>query len=211
MKKAERNKFNKILLYLFLILVWLLPTIGMLTSFFSIDIEPFKDSSWKAAARVLFIIITMPVYLIYARLIIIEIFPYKNKNALLYFIPYVFTFAFYYQHINDDVLNFIVLDSLPLFLGINLILFFGLIKLIYENSSASDISTILISILLSVIIIGLYYTPVAFLAVYGHHLNKLVSDIGNITTNLIKFYFSILLVTFFNIKAVNNLYKAGKL
>lgn len=211
MEKTERNKFNKTLLYIFLILVWLLPTIGMLVSLFTIEIEPFKDSNWTKVVRIIFFFMTMPVYLIYARLIIIEIFPHKNRNALLYFIPYVFTFGLYYQHINDNVLYFITLDSLPLFLGINLIFFFGLINLLIINMAGNSISTILGKIVLTIVIMLLYYAPVLFFAIYGHQLNILVSGTESVISGLAKFYFTILLVAFFNIKAVKNLYVAGKL
>ncbi len=211
MEKTERNKVNRILLNIFLILVWLLPTIGMLVSLFTIEIEPFISSTWTKVARIIFFFLTMPVYLIYARLIIIEIFPHKNRNALLYFIPYIFTFAFYYQHINDNILHFITLDSLPLFLGINLIFFFGLINLIIKNTVGDSLKTILGKILLTIVIMLLYYTPVIFFTFYGHQLNILVSDPESIVSGLVKFYFTILLVAFFNIKAVNNLYHAGKL
>lgn len=211
MEKAERSKFNKILLNIFLILVWLLPTIGMLVSLFTIDIEPFKDSNWTKVVRIIFFFMTMPVYLIYARLIIIEIFPHKNRTAISYFIPYIFTFAFYYQHINDNILYFITLDSLPLFLGINLIFFFGLINLIIKNTVGDSLPTILGKIVLTIVIMLLYYAPVIFFTLYGHQLNILVSDSESMISGLVKFYFTILLVAFFNIKAVNNLYLAGKL
>jgi len=211
MTKVERGKLNKILLNVYLVLVWLLPTIGILVSLFTIEIEPFKDSSWTKAVRIIFFFMTMPVYLIYARLIIIEIFPHKNKTALLYFIPYVFTFTFYYHHINDNILYFITLDSLPLFLGINLVFFFGLINLIIKKSVGDGFLTILGKIVLTIVIMLLYYAPVMFFTLYGHQLNILVSDSESTVPGLVKFYFTILLVAFFNIKVVNNLYRAGKL
>lgn len=211
MGKTERNKFNKILLNIFLVLVWLLPAIGMLVSLFTIEIEPFKDSNWTKIVRIIFFFMTMPVYLIYARLIIIEIFPHKTRNALLFFIPYIFTFVFYYKHINDNILYFITLDSLPLFLGINLIFFFGLINLIIQNSVGEKILTVFGKILATIVIMGIYYTPVSFFTMYGHRLNIHVSDTENIISNLVKFYFTILLVAFFNIRVVKNLYHAGKL
>ncbi|RLD66674.1 MAG: hypothetical protein DRI95_06240 [Bacteroidetes bacterium] len=211
MGKPKRKKLNKILLNTYLVLVWLLPAIGMLVSLFTIEIEPFKDSNWTKVVRIIFFFMTMPVYLIYARLIIIEIFPHKNRNALLYFIPYIFTFAFYYQHINENILYFITLDSLPLFLGINLIFFFGLINLIIKKTVGDSISIILGKIVLTLVIMLLYYAPVIFFAMYGHQLNILVSDSENIISGMVKFYFTILLVAFFNIKAVNNLYHSGML
>ncbi len=211
MKVDKRTQFNKILLNAYLVLVWLLPTVGMLVSLFTIEIEPFTNSNWTKVVRVIFFFITMPVYLIYARLIIIEIFPIRNRNALLFFIPYIFTFIFYFQHINDNILYFITLDSLPLFVGINLIFFFGLIKLIVKDSSSEAGSIILVKILITTIIMGLYFTPVVFFTLYGHSLSVYVSGNERIVLNLAEFYFTILLVAIFNIKAVNNLYHAGKL
>jgi hypothetical protein len=202
-----RTRANKILLNIYLVLGWVLPTAGLLLTIFMIKQASFNESIWTKITRILFIFVTMPVYLIYARLIIIEIFPKKLLYALLFFVPYVLTFFNYYQHIHDNLLNFIALDSIPLFSGINLVLFLGLINLVYKkNKGATDVGIV---ILLTLVIASLYLIPVIYFIVYGHYLNTLLQE--NYVPELIKYYLNILLVALFNVKVIKALYIKGVL
>ncbi|MFC2145419.1 hypothetical protein ACFLQQ_03725 [Actinomycetota bacterium] len=105
------------------------------------------------------------------------------------------------------LLDFLVLNSLPFFLGINLLYLGGLMVLIVKNTRGEPLKVIIKKVIGSIIIIGLIFLPVIHSFLIGIKFNL---EIGGLWF-LVGFFAVIISVAIFNFPVLKQLYKEGKL
>jgi len=205
---VPRKKSNIRVLILYFAFAWLFPVLGLLVSLFNIEIEPFQSSSWAKATRLTFFFLTAPVYLVYLRLVLLKTFPRQNKATIAFFVPVVVTFLSYAEHLKNGIANVLLLDALPLFLGLNIVLLVGLFRLAVKDLAGDGEKIKRLPILLA--FVGLYLMPVVFLAVYGWEINSIASN-GNFLTGPFRLLVNVVLVVGFHSKIIKSLYQEGQL
>jgi len=208
----KRNTSNKLLLWGYIILVLVIPMVA-LTASYSVysDMEVQKTFIGKISIF-LYILVSLPVYLIYSRLIIREYFPYNNKQAILLFVPFVISYVtFFIDKGYDDIWNYLIINSLPLYIGLNLIFFLGLLYLLYDKNKDVDLKSLLGILLASLVILCFLFLPVLHFFILGIEVNSLNLSGYQMIRSIIVFVFTILLMAFFHYKIVINLYEKGAL
>ena len=81
--------------------------------------------NWNAAVKIIMFFVTLPIYIIYTFLVLKRLFPRKIMKALLLFFPYILSVLIYSFQEDLGPIDFFILNSLPFFLGINLLYFTG--------------------------------------------------------------------------------------
>lgn len=127
--------------------------------------------NWNRAVRIIMFFGTFPVYFIYTFLILRRHFPKKTIKALSLFLPYLLSFIIYFFWVDLSLLDFFVLNSLPFFLGINLLYFIGLLVLIVQKTRREPINKIIIKVIGTIIIAGIIFIPVLHSFIIGIKLN----------------------------------------
>jgi hypothetical protein len=117
-ENKTRSRFNKFLLFWYVILVLILPMVSLIASFYVYK-DLWEDDSFKGSAKFfLFFFVNMPIYIIYTRLVIKEYFPVSNKNAIYLFIPLIVSYTTFFIDMGfEGFWTYAIINSLPLYLG----------------------------------------------------------------------------------------------
>lgn len=160
----------------------------------SSDYVLFTNSSWMSAGRLAYFFISMPIYFVYAHILIKGSFPKSNLKAIYLFIPGIVTSALYYLEPSDIFMEMLFADSLPMYMGINLLFFWGLIYLIFtdiDGLGKAFAGIIIVSII--------FYAPVCIF-ITGLKLSvKYTVNPIEYNWAMVKYIFTILLVAFFHL------------
>ena len=199
-----KNIINKILLSLYILSVLAIP-MSVLAMAVAKNIVPFSESNWMNAGRLAYYFISIPAYFVYAKMMIREYFPKENKKTLTLFVPLIVTLGLYFFNKPDNLLELLILDSLPMYLGLNLLFFLGLAQiLIFEEFS-------FIRLFVSILILGFLFYGAICVFIIGYQLNiKYSITATNEKVAILKYIFSILLVSFFHLSLFQEMSKNGK-
>ena len=105
------------------------------------------------------------------------------------------------------LLDFLVLNCLPFFLGINLLYFGGLLVLIVQNIRGEPFKEIIKIVIGTIIIIGLIFLPVLHSFIIGIKFNL---EKGGLVF-LLGFFAVVILTSVFHLPILKELYAEGKL
>ena len=206
----ERNRINKLLLILYVVTFLVAPmvilTIGFNTTFEVLLYPEFIRQS----GYILFLIVSIPTYAIYAYMMIKEKFPEKNLNAFLLFIPILFASVVYFFSDSKNFFEKLISDSLPFYLGLNIMFFIGLNILFIQNMKGA--SDKLLRIIVAPILLIVLFFPAGFLMTAGYELSiKNAQTETEVLKELSKYFISIALVIVFHYKTLKGLYEKGLL
>jgi hypothetical protein len=190
----------------YIILALIIPTGAVVANLIIRDAYVWSHN-WNGAVRIVMFFVTLPIYLIYTFLIIKRHFPKKTARALLLFLPYVFSIIIYYFWSDLSILDFLILNSLPFFLGINFLYLGGLIALIVKNIIGEHCKEIIKKLIGTIVIISLMFFPVVHALLVGIKINL---EIGGWIL-LLGFIFIIFTTTISHFPVLKELYKEGRL
>ncbi len=211
MKKSKSNsKLNNFLLFWYVLLILILPIISLIAAFYIYQNLWEDESFWGSANFFLFFFVNMPIYGIYTTMIIKGYFPTSNKKALLLFIPLVISYTtFFIDNGFDGFWSYVFINSLPLYLGLNLIFFAGLLVLIAGNivdASFKELAGKLIAMLILITII--FYAPAYFLF-FGINIHTEGTSSYEEIRNLVKYFLTIILMAILHFNIVKKLFNEG--
>lgn len=206
----DRKKLNKTLLILYVALMIVAPLVILLIGF-NVDLVEFsKTALMRNVGYILFLILSAPAYGLYAIMIIKEHFPAKNKNALMLFIPILFTVIIYFFSDSKELFEILMSDSLPLYLGLNIMFFVGLIFLFIKNLNGER--NIIGRLIAMIVLLSVLFFPVFCLMIAGYELSIKYSVTNyEILKELLTFFIAIALVIIFHYRTLISIYKKGKL
>jgi hypothetical protein len=199
-------KTNLWLFIPYILLALVIPTVVIFISLIVRDTYVWSRN-WNTAVKYIMFFVTLPVYLVYTFLILRRHFPKKIIKALFLFFPYLLGFAIYYFLEDRGLLDFLVLNSLPFFLGINLLYLGGLLVLIVKNTRQEPIKEIIKKVIGTIIILGLIFLPVLYLFIVGINFNL---EKGGIVF-LLGFFAIIISTAVSHFPILKELYEEGKL
>ena len=199
-----KNIINKILLSAYIILMIAIPLVVLFMAI-NRNIVPFSDSGWMNGGRLAYIFISIPAYFVYARMMVKDFFPKENIKALYLFVPVFITIGLYFINKPDNLLEMLISDSLPLYLGLNLLFFLGLFKLIFSDEFSIG------RLIIGIIIMFLLFFGAVCLFIIGLQLSTKYEVNSNDSFWLIsKYIFTILLVSFFHFNLFVKMGNEGK-
>ena len=199
-----KNIINKILLSAYIIFMIAIPLVVLMMAI-NRSIVSFSDSGWMNGGRLAYIFISIPAYFIYARMMIKDYFPKENIKALYLFVPVLITIGLYFINKPDHLLEILISDSLPMYLGLNLLFFLGLFKLIFIDEFSIGL------LIAGIIILFLLFFGAACLFIIGLQLSTKYAVNPNDNFWLIaKYIFTILLVAFFHFNLFVKMGNEGK-
>ncbi len=203
MKFKERTGFNKFLLVIY---VFITATFPMLIVGFSLlGDNSFHNSDFLAGWwRLTFVFISFPLYIAYSSLLAREGFPKKNKNAILQLLSIFIPLIIYAYNKPDNIIEYIELGGLPVYLALNLIFFIAIIAIPLSKTKELDIKTVLTLFILFLISIPFIFYPVGY--VFAYDLYVSIENLQDYE-GILKIVSSILLVAYFHIKPVKMYYK----
>lgn len=208
----KRTITNKCLLGAYIILVLVIPMIALIVSYSVYDDLAIQKTLIGRISVFLYVLVSLPVYLIYSRLVIKEYFPYSNKQAILLFVPFIISYAsFFIDKGFNGVWNYLIINSLPLYVGLNLVFFVGLVYLLYDKNKDEDVKSLLGILLASLVILCLLFLPVLHFFLLGIEINSMNLSGYQMARSVVIFIFTILLMAFFHYKIVIRLYEKGEL
>jgi len=200
---------NRTLLIFYVLFMVVIPLIVLFVGF-NRDIVKFSSSSQINFGRILYIFVSLPAYSVYAVMIVKEYFPEKNKNAFILFIPILFPYLVNYFSEGRIFFEMLMKDSLPLYLGINIMFFAGLLKLIIKNIKGE--AGIIKKLFILLIIFFILFFPAYCIFIIGYELSiKHISSYMDKVKELLKFFSSIILVIIFHYKILLRMFNEGKL
>ncbi|MFC2159247.1 hypothetical protein ACFLQS_00820 [Actinomycetota bacterium] len=200
------KKTNLWLFILYVLLALVVPVVVVFVNLMVRDAYVWGHN-WNIAVKYLMLFVTLPIYLIYTFLILKRHFPKKIIKALSLFLPYLLSFAIYYFWEDMGLLDFLVLNSLPFFLGISILYFGGLLVLIIQNTRGEPIREIIKKVIGTIIIIGLIFLPVLHSFLIGIKFNL---EKGGLLF-LIGFFAVVISTAVSHIPVLKELYEEGKL
>ena len=200
------KKTNLWLFILYVLLTLVVPAVVVFINLIIRDAYVWSHN-WNIAVKYIMLFVTLPIYLIYTFLILKRHFPKKIIKALSLFLPYLLSFAIYYFWEDIELLDFLVLNSLPFFLGISILYFGGLLVLIVRNTRGEPFREIIKKVIGTIIIIGLIFLPVIHSFLIGIKFNL---ETGGLWF-LVGFFAVIISVAISNFPVLKELYKEGKL
>jgi hypothetical protein len=209
MAAANNQAIGKAYYWIFsfyIILALIIPTGAVVANLIIRDTYVWSHN-WNGAVRIVMFFVTLPIYLIYTFLIIKRHFPKRITRALLLFLPYVFSVIIYYFWSDLKILDFLILNSLPFFLGINSLYFGGLMVLIVKNTIGESFKEIIKRLIGTIIIISLIFFPVVHTLLVGIKFNL---EIGGWML-LLGFIFIIITTAISHFPVLKELYKEGRL
>lgn len=211
-KIKERARVNKTLLFIYIVLVLVIPVIALFASFGVSDNLKVYDTFLGTASRVLYVFVSLPVYAVYANIVIKELFPVSGRKVFYLFIPIIATWLIQiFDKGFTEFWDFLILNSLPLYLGLNLVFVIGLFILIVINAKDESFGAIIGRVIASIIIIILIFAPPVYFFLLGIEMHS-VDLVGYEKVRAVAmFIFTILLMAFFHYKIVIELYERGKL
>jgi len=206
----DRKKLNKVLLILYVALMVAAPLVIILIGFDLVIQDIFKSAFIKNTGYILFLVVSAPAYGYYAFLMIKEHFPAKNKNALFLFIPILFAVVVYFFSGSKNLFEKLMSDSLPLYLGLNIMFFIGLVILFIKNLKGER--DIWFRLLFIPVILFVLFLPVYCMLIAGYELSikYSISEI-EILKELLTFFIAIALVIIFHYKTLIGMYKKNAL
>lgn len=200
-------KKTKFLLFIFYVLLALVvPAVVVFANLIILD-DYIWSHNWNTAVKYIMLFVTLPVYLVYTFLILKRHFPKKIIKVLSLFFPYLLSFAIYFFWEDMGLLDFLVLNCLPFFLGINLLYLGGLLVLIVQNTRGEPFKEIIKKVIGTIIIIGLIFLPVLHSFIIGIKFNL---EKGGLWF-LLGFFAVIISVAISNFPVLKELYEEGKL
>ncbi len=212
-KKPIANT-NKFFISIYIILYLALPAVLMLISLGFKD-YPIQKGNFAATSRVLFFFVSLPVYVVYAGIILKALAQMAAKWMLLLFVPHVANLVWYaynYQF-SSDWLRLMVFDSIPMYSGLNICFFIGLLILMISVTIATikkeGTKTLAARILVTLIVMLAIFTPVVFFFIVGWNMAQTYNP-DNTSIGIFKYLFSIVLVIFSHYKVIIDLYKKGQ-
>jgi hypothetical protein len=209
MKTVNKESISKAYYWIFsfyIILALIMPTGAIVTNLIIRDTYVWSHN-WNGAVRIVMFFVTLPIYLIYTFLIIKRHFPKRITKALLLFLPYLFSIIIYYFWSDLNILDFLILNSLPFFLGINFLYFGGLMVLIVINTIRESPREIIKRLIGTIIIISLIFFPIVHTLLVGIRFNL---EIGGWML-LLGFIFIIFTTAISHFPVLKELYKEGRL
>ena len=209
MAVADKQAMGKpyLVIFSFYIILALIIPAGAIAANLIIRDAYVWSHNWNGAVKIVMFFVTLPIYLIYTFLIIKRHFPKKIGKVLLLFLPYVFSLTIYYLWSDLDLLDFLILNSLPFFLGINLLYFGGLMVLIVINTIGGSAGDIIKRLIGTIIIISLIFFPVVHTLLVGIKFNL---ESGGWTL-LLGFIFIIVTTAISHFPVLKDLYREGRL
>jgi hypothetical protein len=205
-KKSTMKKTIFWLFIFYVLLALVIPPVVVFVNLINRDAYAWSHN-WNIAVRYIMLFVTLPVYLVYTFLILKRHFPKKITKVLSLFFPYLLSFAIYFFWADIELLDFLVLNSLPFFLGINLLYLGGLLVLIVQNTRGDSFKEIIKKIVGTIIIIVLIFLPVIHSFIIGIKFNL---EKGGLWF-LLGFFAVIISVAISNFPVLKELYKEGKL
>jgi|GEM_PF-6693865 hypothetical protein len=203
----RKSKTIQIISVIYILLNIVIPSVLIFSSLFHPDLE-IKNESSSNTMKFIFLLVTLPVYIIYAGIIFKYLIHTSSLSVFFAFIPTVLTVVFIITGYKESyVFLSFVFDSLPLFLGISTLLIVGTVVLIIKKMTV-DKDKLFIKIIVTLIIIGLLSVPIVYFFDVGIQLSRMLY-IKNEDINIIKFLFSVCLVIFFHYKLIIDLYQKG--
>jgi len=200
------KKTNLWLFILYVLFALIVPAVVIFANLIVRDAYVWSHN-WNTAVKFIMLFLTLPVYLIYTFLILRRHFPKKIIRVLLLFFPYLLSIPIYFFWVDMRLLDFLVLNSLPFFLGINLLYFGGLLVLIIRNTRGEPFREIIKKVTGAIIIIGLIFLPVLHLFLIGIKFNL---EKGGLVF-LLGFFAVIISTAVSHFPVLKELYKEGKL
>jgi hypothetical protein len=209
MAAANNQAIGKAYYWIFsfyIILALIIPTGAVVANLIIRDAYIWSHN-WNGAVRIVMFFVTLPIYLIYTFLIIKRHFPKRITRALLLFLPYVFSVIIFYFWSDLKILDFLILNSLPFFLGINSLYFGGLMVLIVKNTVGESFKEIIKRLIGTIIIISLIFFPVVHTLLVAIKFNL---EIGGWML-LLGFIFIVITTIISHFPVLKELYKEGRL
>jgi len=204
----EKNNKYYLFSILYIISYVVFPAVVLLLSLWNQSLE-IKNETYLEILRFDFLLVTLPIYAVYSTIIFKEIVYKSLKKVLFLFVPIILTIILMLVNYNKSTTSLqLILDSLPMFLGIYTSLFAGLLILVVKKTNKTDkhfFAKILVTIILF-IVIGF---PVFHFYKIGFKISEMLST-SNIILSKIKFLLSIFIVIFFHYKIIIELYEKGE-
>lgn len=207
---SGRNKLNITLLAFYVVFIIAVPMITLIYGIDDVTVDINNSLFFKNVGQILLSVISAPVYGYYAYLMIKKHFPSNNMQAGLFFIPVLITSVFYLLSDRISLLEDLISGSLPMYLGLNMMFFIGLIILFVKNLiGASDIIARLIAI---PILLFVLFFPVCYSMIVGYQLSvKYALTDFETFKELSEFFIPIILVIVFHYRTMINLFEEGAL
>jgi len=211
-QKVTRDKLNKFLRFWYVVLVLILPMISLVASFYVYKGLWTDDSFWGQANFVMYFFFNMPIFVIFTYHIINGYFPKSNRNALYLFIPLVISYSpFFIDNGFKGFWPFVITNSLPIYLGLNLIFYLGLLFLSFGISIGNSFKRLISGLILLILFSALlFYAPIYFMK-FGIELHTLDYSGYQSIRSLVVFFFTILLMAVFHFKVAKRVFEQGKL
>ena len=200
------KKTNLWLFIFYVLLALIVPAVVVFINLIVRDAYVWSHN-WNIAVKYIMLFVTLPIYLIYTFLILKRHFPKKITKVLLLFFPYLLSFAIYYFWEDMELLDFLILNCLPFFLGISLLYFGGLLVLIVQNTRGEPLREIIKKVIGTIILIGLIFLPVLHSFLIGIKFNL---EKGGLLF-LFGFFAVVISTAVSHIPVLKELYAEGKL
>jgi len=212
MKKAsKRSTSNKTLLALYIIFVLAIPSLLLLYAQ-GVEGTKFHQSTLGGISRIAFFFMALPIYLVYAGIMVNDHFPKNNRSSLPLFIPLLLNAAFY-SYIatqSENLKEVLILNALPLYLGLNLLFLITVSYLIFINLKGENLKTTLQKLFVMGFLYFCFFLPAIYFLLLGFHLNTQITTLSETVLN-IQLVISILIVPFAHYPLLKKLYHRGKL
>jgi len=200
------SKTSRLIFSFYIILALIMPAAAAAVNLMIRDAYIWSHN-WNTAVKIIMLFVTLPIYMIYTFLVLKRLFPGKTMKALLLFFPYILSITIYSFQDDLGLTDFLILNSLPFFLGINLLYFAGLIMLIIKKSRQEPLNEVIKKIAGTIAITGLMFFPVVHTFLSGIRLN--MEKGGWIM--LLGFIFIIISTGVSHFPFLKQLYKEGRL
>ena len=158
--------------------------------------------------RLTLFFVALPAYAVYGWLIVKEHFPDTTREALRLFIPLVFSLltSLWWWPKTGGV-DLFLFEGLPLFLGLNLLFFCGLVGIVVrKNRDTMDAAVVSLLLVLTLFLFG----PALVLSVQGWELSRS----GGLAETLLsetQYILAVILTAWSNLPILRKLYRAGEL
>jgi len=172
----KRSKSNIAILSFYILLELIIPAIVLLYAL-TVDVVDISASWLVKPSRILFFLVSLPIYVVYLGLLQKTFFPTENKKALLFFPGYVINlliYSFLHQS-SQNLILFFVMYNLPLYIALNLCFMIGLVVLIMKKTSEDGFYQVSGKVFSTLIIMMLCFIPVIYFIIFGYQLNLYLS------------------------------------
>jgi hypothetical protein len=213
-EKLPISSTNKIFVAIYMILYLIMPAILLLISLGFTD-YPIQVSGLAGISRILFVLLSLPVYAVYASIILKALAQMASKWMLILLIPHIANLAWYaynYQF-SSDWLRIMIFDSIPMYVALNLCFFIGLLILIVMMSiyytKEDGVLAVSGRALGTLVLVIAIFTPTVFFFIVGWNIAQTYNP-DNLSVGIFKYLFSILLVILSHYRIIYDLWSKGK-